>query len=105
MERDDERPDPDALLAQVKAEEQRAKRARLKIFFGASPGVGKTYTMLEAARREKQQGQDIPRCCVASPGLPRRGVEPRGVNVAEFGGAPALARKPQLVLVDELAHT
>ena len=56
---DDDRPNPDALLARVKSEEQREKRARLKIFFGASPGVGKTYAMLEAARRAKEDGEDI----------------------------------------------
>src|SRR5690348_11717007 len=57
--RDDERPDPDALLAKIKAEEARGQRARLKIFFGAAPGVGKTYAMLEAAAHEKDDGVDV----------------------------------------------
>ena len=55
----DDRPDPDALLASVKAEESRATRARLKIFFGAAPGVGKTYAMLQEARRAHADGEDV----------------------------------------------
>src|SRR6202044_2769304 len=53
------RPDPDQLLAHVKAEEARAKRGRLRIFFGASAGVGKTYGMLEAARSNRSSGTDV----------------------------------------------
>ncbi len=53
---DDQRPDPDALLRQVQQEEARAQRGRLKIFFGASAGVGKTYAMLQAARAAQAQG-------------------------------------------------
>jgi two-component system sensor histidine kinase KdpD len=120
MERDDDdkRPDPDALLAQVKADEQRAKRARLRIFFGASPGVGKTFTMLEAAQRAKQDGQDIVIGIVETHGraetaelleglpvLPRRKVEHRGVALDELDLEAALARRPELIVVDELAHT
>ena len=56
---EDERPDPDALLAQLAAEERRAGRARLKIFFGAAPGVGKTFTMLEAAQAARRDGQEV----------------------------------------------
>ncbi|MBL0220831.1 MAG: sensor histidine kinase KdpD [Myxococcales bacterium] len=117
-ERDDDRPDPDALLAQVKAEEVRATRARLKIFFGASPGVGKTYTMLEAARRALADGVDVVVGIVETHGrsetaalaeglpvLPRRDVEHRGVKLDELDVDAALARKPALILVDELAHT
>ena len=55
----DDRPDPDALLANLKAEESRAVRARLKIFFGAAPGVGKTYAMLQEARRARADGDDV----------------------------------------------
>src|ERR1700730_15057736 len=55
----DQRPDPDQLLKTVQAEEQLAHRGRLKLFFGASPGVGKTYAMLEAARRRKKEGWDV----------------------------------------------
>ena len=118
MERDDDRPDPDVPLAQVKAAEVRAKRARLKIYFGASPGVGKTYTMLEAARREKSGGADLVVGVVETHGrsetaallaglpvLPRRSVEHRGVKLEELDLDAALVRKPALILVDELAHT
>lgn len=55
----DERPDPDKLLKRVQAEEEAAGRGRLKLFFGASPGVGKTYAMLEAARQRKKEGWDV----------------------------------------------
>lgn len=117
-EREDDRPDPDALLAQMKAQEVRAARARLKIFFGASPGVGKTYTMLEAARRELANGIDVVVGIVETHGrsetaalveglsvVPRRSVEHRGVKLEELDVDAVLARKPALVLVDELAHT
>ena len=117
-EREDDRPDPDALLAQVKAEELRASRARLKIFFGASPGVGKTYTMLEAARRAVAEGIDVVVGIVETHGrsetaalvegipiLPRRSIDHRGVKLEELDVDAALARKPALILVDELAHT
>ncbi|HEU0035178.1 MAG TPA: sensor histidine kinase KdpD [Kofleriaceae bacterium] len=115
---DDDRPDPDALLARVTAEERRAKRARLKIFFGASPGVGKTYAMLEAARRAKEDGQDVVIGIVETHGraetqalldslevLARRPVLHRGVKLDELDLDAALAREPELILVDELAHT
>jgi two-component system sensor histidine kinase KdpD len=115
---DDDRPDPDALLARVKAEEQREKRARLKIFFGASPGVGKTYAMLEAARRAKEDGHDLVVGVVETHGraetkalleglelLPRRAVLHRGVKLDELDLDSALARRPDVILVDELAHT
>jgi len=115
---DDERPDPDALLARVKAEEQREKRARLKIFFGASPGVGKTYAMLEAARRAKDDGVDVAIGVVETHGraetnalvdglevLPRRTTLHRGVTLDELDVDAALAGKPELILIDELAHT
>ncbi len=58
-DRRDERPDPDALLAQISEDETRAARGRLKVFFGASPGVGKTYAMLADARRLREQGRDV----------------------------------------------
>lgn len=117
-EGDDDRPDPDALLARVKAEEQREQRARLKIFFGASPGVGKTYAMLQAARRAKHDGQDVVIGFVETHGrsetqalldglewLPRRTVLHRGIKLDEFDVDTALTRKPELLVVDELAHT
>jgi two-component system sensor histidine kinase KdpD len=115
---EDDRPDPDALLAHLKAEELREHRARLKIFFGASPGVGKTYAMLEAARRAKDDGIDLVIGVVETHGreetaalmaglpvLPRRMIDYRGVQLGELDLEAALARKPELILVDELAHT
>lgn len=115
---DDTRPDPDALLARVKAEEQRENRAKLKIFFGASPGVGKTYAMLEAAQRAKADGVDVAVGIVETHGrretaelldgillIPRRTLMHRGVKLEELDGDAVIARHPQLVLVDELAHT
>lgn len=115
---DDERPDPDALLARLAAEESRATRARLKIFFGASPGVGKTYTMLEEARRLRANGDDVVIGIVEThgrpeteklvgdlPTLPRREIEHRSVRLTELDLDAALARRPAVILVDELAHT
>jgi two-component system sensor histidine kinase KdpD len=117
-EDDDRRPDPDALLAEVKAEEVRAHRARLKVFFGAAPGVGKTYAMLEAARRAREEGVDLVVGVVETHGraetaallaglpvIPRRRVEHRGVVLEELDLEAALARRPSVLLVDELAHT
>ncbi|MGE0397323.1 MAG: DUF4118 domain-containing protein [Kofleriaceae bacterium] len=115
---DDDRPDPDALLAQMKAEETRANRARLKLFFGASPGVGKTYTMLEEARRLRLAGEDVVIGIVETHGRPeteklvgdlpliaRRQIDHRGVRLTELDLDAAIARKPGVILVDELAHT
>jgi two-component system, OmpR family, sensor histidine kinase KdpD len=117
-DRDDDRPDPDALLAQVQAEESRTARARLKIFFGASPGVGKTYSMLEDARRAREAGEDVvvgivethgrpetERLLEGVPQIPRRTVEHRGVQLTELDLEAVLARRPGTILVDELAHT
>jgi two-component system sensor histidine kinase KdpD len=112
------RPDPDALLEQVRAEEARARRGHLKIFFGASPGVGKTFSMLEAARLKRAAGLDVvvglvethgrdetSRLLEGLPALPRRRVEYRGTSLEEFDLDAALERRPALLLVDELAHT
>jgi two-component system sensor histidine kinase KdpD len=114
----DGRPDPDALLSRVQREEARARRGRLKIFFGGSAGVGKTYAMLEAAQKAKRDGVDVVAGYVELHGradteallegleiLPRRTAGHRGVNLSEFDLDAALARKPALILVDELAHT
>jgi len=113
-----ERPDPDALLARVAEEETQARRGRLKLFFGAAPGVGKTYTMLEAARASRAEGVDVVAGVVETHGrpeterlldaldvLPRRSVEYHGTTLQEFDLDAALARRPGLILVDELAHT
>jgi len=113
-----DRPDPDALLAKVQAEEAKQARGHLKVFFGMAPGVGKTYAMLEAARKVGKEGIDIivgyvepharPETQALVMGLdllPRRAI-PRGdATLYEFDLEAALARKPQLILVDELAHT
>jgi two-component system sensor histidine kinase KdpD len=112
------RPDPDALLAQIRADEARAHRGRLKIFFGASPGVGKTFAMLEAARLRRAEGLEAVVGLVETHGraetarmlegmevIPRRPHEYRGAVLEDFDLDAALARKPALLLLDELAHT
>jgi len=114
----DERPDPDALLQRVKRDEAEAKHGRLKVFFGAAPGVGKTYAMLQAAHVARDAGQDVvigwvethrrAETAALADGferLPPREVEHRGVRLVEFDIDAALARKPALLLLDELAHT
>jgi two-component system sensor histidine kinase KdpD len=114
----DDRPDPDQLLARVKREEEAATRGRLRIFFGACAGVGKTYAMLSAAREQKAEGVDVVIGLVETHGrketaalldglevLPRRSIPYRGVELFEFDLDAALARKSALILVDELAHT
>ena len=116
--RRDERPDPDALLARIEGERARAQRGRLKIFFGASPGVGKTYAMLAEAQLLRTQGRDVVVGVVETHGraetarliaglevLPRKPIEYRGRTLEEFDLDGALARKPALLLIDELAHT
>src|SRR5271154_1805597 len=116
MER--ERPSPEELLERVREEEARAGRGKLTIFFGAAPGVGKTYAMLEAARTERDLKRDVVIGIVETHGrydtgalviglelLPRKKVEYRGVTVLELDLDAALARKPGLLLIDELAHT
>ena len=112
-----ERPDPDALLRRLAAPMSRT-RGRLKVFFGASPGVGKTYAMLEAARARRREGVEVVIGWIETHGraetaalaegferLPPREIEYRGVQLQEFNIDAALARKPRLLLLDELAHT
>lgn len=112
------RPNADELLARVQMEERRAKRGKLTIFFGAAPGVGKTYAMLEAARSERDLKRDVVIGFVETHGryetaaltlghelLPRVKIEYRGVKLEEFDLDAALARRPGVILVDELAHT
>ena len=114
----DSRPDPDRLLARIKDEEIQASRGRLKLFFGASAGVGKTYAMLSAARVQQQQGVDVVIGVIEThgraetealvAGLPRmelREVRYRDRALREFDLDGVLERRPQLVLVDELAHS
>jgi two-component system sensor histidine kinase KdpD len=112
------RPDPDTLLNQIHAEEKAQKRGKLKIFFGACPGVGKTYAMLEAARAKKAEGFDVVIGLLETHGrketasllegleiLPPQDLEYRGTVFKEFDIDGALKRKPGLLLVDELAHS
>ena len=109
----DDRPDPDALARAS----LREARARLKIFLGAAPGVGKTYEMLVQARRRQGEGLDVVAGYIETHGrvetesqigtltvLPRRVVPYRGQTLEEFDLDAALARRPALLLVDELAH-
>jgi two-component system sensor histidine kinase KdpD len=112
------RPDPDELLAQFKAGEAEARRGRLRIYFGASAGVGKTYAMLAAARQLRSEGKDVVVGLVETHGrketeallqglaiLPRATFEFQGRKLEEFDLDGAIARHPALILVDELAHT
>lgn len=113
-----QRPDPEALLKRVQAEEARQARGKLKVFFGATAGVGKTYAMLGAAHEQQNDGVDVVVGWVETHGraeteallegltiLPPRLVEHRGTTLREFDLDAALARRPQLILMDELAHT
>jgi two-component system, OmpR family, sensor histidine kinase KdpD len=114
----EQRPDPDRLLAALERESEHATRGRLKIFFGACAGVGKTYTMLTAARQKHAEGNDVVIGVVETHGrsetaalldglpvLPLREEPYRGRSLCEFDLDAALARKPALIVVDELAHT
>ncbi len=113
-----ERPNPEAILSRLKQEEQEQKRGRLKVFFGAMAGVGKTYSMLLAARMLKSEGVDVVLAYVETHGrketeallegmemIPLKETEYQGRIVKELDLDAVLKRKPQLALVDELAHT
>jgi two-component system sensor histidine kinase KdpD len=113
-----ERPDPDHLLAELKAAAAREQRGRLKIFFGASAGVGKTFSMLAAAQALRRAGNDVVVGLLETHGraetaamleglelLPPLMLDVRGTMVKEFDLDAALKRRPALLLVDELAHT
>ena len=113
-----ERPDPDELLARVERDKAKARRGRLKIFFGAAAGVGKTYAMLLAARERRSENSDIIVGLVETHGrketallleglevLPTKPIEYRRTVLQEFDLDAALKRKPSIILVDELAHT
>lgn len=119
---DEFRPDPDELLSRISAEEKAEKdkgtRGKLKIFFGACAGVGKTYAMLSAGKSAMAEGIDVVIGLVETHGreettklveglplLPSREVHYRGTQLREFDIDAALERKPQLILIDELAHT
>ncbi len=113
-----QRPDPDALLAQIRQDEQRKSRGKLRIYFGSAAGVGKTYAMLLAAHKRRLEGVDVLAGIVETHGrsetaalldglplLPAAQIGYRGKHLAEFDLDGALARKPGLILVDELAHS
>ncbi|ABM38897.1 DUF4118 domain-containing protein [Polaromonas naphthalenivorans] len=113
-----QRPDPDELLQRLQQQEAQRARGRLRIYFGASAGVGKTYAMLGAAQRERKDGRDIVVGVIETHGrsetaellagleqLPLREVAYRGRTLREFDLDAALARKPAVLLVDELAHS
>jgi two-component system, OmpR family, sensor histidine kinase KdpD len=113
-----ERPDPDALLAQLKREEAKSTRGKLKIFFGMSPGVGKTYAMLQAAQQKLQLGTEVVIGIVETHGrketealtegmpiMPRAQIEYRGAKLEEMDLDAILTWHPAVAVVDELAHT
>lgn len=112
------RPDPDRLLNEIADEENKNKRGRLKIFFGMAAGVGKTYAMLEAAHRLANEGKNIIVGYVETHGrretveltngltiLPRKSFDYNGFLIEEFDIDSALKKKPEYILIDELAHT
>jgi len=113
-----QRPDPDLLLAKVRRQEEQSQRGKLRIYFGSSAGVGKTYAMLAAARKLKESGRDVVVGVVETHGrpetsaqlegleiLPRTVISYRAKEVSEFDIDAALQRHPALILVDELAHS
>jgi two-component system sensor histidine kinase KdpD len=116
---DDARPDPDALIERIRDAEARAARGRLRIYFGSSAGVGKTFAMLAAAHGAKAAGVDVIAGVVETHGraetaaqllglevLPRKAIASAGnATLPEFDLDAALARHPALILVDELAHS
>ena len=113
---EDYRPDPDALLAALQRDE--SKRGKLFIFLGMCPGVGKTYAMLQAAHQRVKEGVNVLVGIIETHGrsdtaamvegltlLPRQMIEHRGHELEEFDLDGVLAAHPEIVLVDELAHT
>jgi two-component system sensor histidine kinase KdpD len=115
---DENRPDPDELLASLKREEEKERKGKLKIFFGMCAGVGKTYSMLQAAQAEKLKGIDVVIGYVEThnrketaelveglPLIPRKQLHYKGTHLQEMDLDAILERRPQIVLVDELAHT
>ncbi|HEX4326423.1 MAG TPA: two-component system sensor histidine kinase KdpD [Burkholderiales bacterium] len=117
-ERHPERPDPDALLERLQRGVARAGRGHLRIYFGSSAGVGKTYAMLAAAQKRRAEGEGVLIGVIETHGrtetaallqdlevLPPAQIEYRGRTLQEFDLDGALKRHPPLILVDELAHT
>jgi two-component system sensor histidine kinase KdpD len=118
MDFTDNRPDPDELLASLKLEEEKSKRGKLKIFFGMCAGVGKTYTMLQTAQAEKSKKVDIVIGFIETHNrketaemaegfeiIPRKTYQYKSTTVSEMDLDAIIERKPEIVLVDELAHT
>jgi two-component system sensor histidine kinase KdpD len=114
----EQRPDPDSLLARVKQQQRKAQRGKLRIYFGSSAGVGKTFAMLLAARKLVADGVDVLVGVVETHGraetaalveglqvLPPKSVPYRGKVLSDFDLDAALRRRPALILVDELAHS
>lgn len=115
---DDSRQNPEQLLKRIQAEEQEKNRGKFKIYLGAAPGVGKTYTMLQDAGGKLKQGVDVVIGVVESHGrediedllqdfeiLPLKKIKYKGIDLVEFDIDAALERMPGLLLVDELAHS
>ncbi|MCX9025201.1 MAG: DUF4118 domain-containing protein [Candidatus Methanoperedens sp.] len=115
---EDKRPEPESLLEIAQQEETAKKRGKLTIYFGAAPGVGKTYSMLSDARMRKKEGIDVVVGYVETHGraeteillegletIPLVVTEYKGMQLAEMDLDDVLARRPKIVLVDELAHT
>jgi two-component system sensor histidine kinase KdpD len=113
-----DRPSPDEILARLKRDEAAAARGKLKIFFGMSPGVGKTYAMLQAARQKQAEGCEVVIGIVETHGrketeallegmpiMPRTQLEYRGTTLSEMDLDAILTWHPGLAVVDELAHT
>ena len=114
MSKGNHRPSPESLLAKLKEGEQ----ARLRVYIGAAPGVGKTYQMLEDAHLLRKQGVDIVAAMIEAHGredteemigdlerVPLRRVEYRGVSLEDMDVDAVIARRPAIAIVDELAHT
>src|SRR5216683_3193430 len=112
------RPDPDEILARMKRDETESARGKLKIFFGMSPGVGKTHAMLQAAREKQTEGCEVVVGIVETHGrketeallegmpiMPRTQIEYRGTKLNEMDLDAILLWHPGLAVVDELAHT
>src|SRR5579872_5793965 len=110
------RPDPEQLLRQIK--DQSKERGKLKIFFGACAGAGKTYAMLSAAQEKHKEHIEVVAGIVEAhgrtetirlkegiPSIPLRQVEYQGITLTEFNLDAALEREPDILLIDELAHT
>ncbi|MDQ2994181.1 MAG: DUF4118 domain-containing protein [Pseudomonadota bacterium] len=112
------RPNPDELLQRIQEEKRLETRGKLKIYFGAAPGVGKTYNMLHDALQEQADGLDVVVGVVESHNrkeidallkdlkiIPKQTLEYHGKKLIEFDLDAALKRRPALILMDEMAHT